>query len=124
MNSFIKKFLFISVFVNIYSSLVMAEETINITSQNYAYRINDKDNPDIFLKRGLTYSFKIDAVGHPMWIKFKSISGELTTYNQGIEKNGIDRGVITFTVPLDAPDNLTYSCQYHLVMQGNINIIK
>lgn len=123
MYSFIKKFLTIIVFVNIYSSQVNAEETINITSQNYAYRINDKDNPDIFLKRGLTYNFKINAVGHPMWIKFTSTSGDQYVYTQGIEKNGTDRGVITFTVPQDAPSNLTYNCQYHLVMRGNIIIV-
>jgi hypothetical protein len=65
-------------------------------------------NPVIRLFRGQTYNFDIDAVGHPFNIKTTRTSGDLDRYNKGISANGVEKGTITFEVPLDAPDVLFY----------------
>lgn len=65
-------------------------------------------NPVIRLFRGQTYNFDIDAVGHPFIIKTTRTSGDLDRYNKGVSSNGIEKGTITFEVPLDAPDVLFY----------------
>ena len=88
-----------------------------------------KDNPAITLYRGNTYKFKIDAVGHPLWIMTEPVSSGKASdgstsilYTKGVTNDGIDKGTITFTVPTDAPDSLFYQCGNHGAMHGVIKI--
>ena len=37
-----------------------------------------------------------------------ALSGESLEYNKGVTNNGIENGILTFTVPYDAPDTLYY----------------
>ena len=94
-----------------------------VTSASPAYSINDKENPAITLKRGVTYTFELKATGHPFWIKTKNSTGVDNAYTNGIPGNGIERGTLTFAVPADAPAILHYNCQVHDMMNGAINII-
>lgn len=89
---------------------------------NAAYLIGSKNNPNIFLERGSTYTFNIDAVGHPFWIKTTFTTGSANAYNTGVTNNGTQFGTITFTVPLDAPAELYYVCEYHSPMQGRFYV--
>jgi len=82
--------------------------------------VNTSGNPDIELQKGQTYNFDINAVGHPFWIKSSGVVGTEAAYNNGVINNGTDSGVLTFTVPQDAPSRLYYNCQYHSSMQGDI----
>lgn len=77
-------------------------------------------NPDLWLQKGLTYHFDVDAVGHPFWIKESGAVGTTHQYNDNVTNNGTQSGIITFTVPQNAPPRLYYNCQYHPAMSGNI----
>lgn len=87
-----------------------------------AYTIAGTDNPSLTLVKGLTYYFDVSATGHPFWIKTAPNTGTGDAYNSGITNNGITSGIVTFTVPFDAPNTLYYICQYHGTMNGTINV--
>lgn len=113
-------------FVNgllINANFSFAEETIKVSTQDYAYKINEQANPQLTLVRGSTYLFQINAPGHPFWIKTTNSAGLKDAFNSGISNNGIDKGTITFLVPDDAPDQLLYNCQFHVIMNGVINVV-
>ena len=77
------------------------------------------NDPDLYLQRGLTYIFRMDASGHPFFIR-ESAGG--TNYNDGVVNNGAETGDIVFTVPMNAPSTLVYQCSVHGGMVGNIYI--
>jgi hypothetical protein len=87
-----------------------------------AYTINGNSNPAISLTRGFTYYFKVNANGHPFWIKTSQVTGTGNDYSSGVTNNGTPMGTIIFTVPLDAPSVLYYICQFHGSMVGQFNI--
>jgi len=80
-------------------------------------------NPTITLVRGITYTFNVNASGHPFWIKTAQTSGTSNAYNTGVTNNGDDVGIITFTPDVSAPNTLYYICQFHGIMAGTINIV-
>jgi hypothetical protein len=88
-----------------------------------------EQNPTITLYKGNTYKFHVDNLGHPFYIMtepFKSgVAQDGSTsllYTQGIENNGIDSSILTFTVPSNAPAILHYQCGNHNAMNGIIKI--
>ncbi len=85
--------------------------------------LTDSLNPDITLERGKTYAFDVQTPGHPFFIKSVQGIGDGDTYDLGVANNGQTFGVVTFTVPLDAPDTLYYICELHVSMTGELNII-
>ena len=105
-------------------------EAINFNVTNAgasAYIFNSDDlenveNPDLTLKRGQTYTFTVDASGHPFFIKTIQGTSTNNAYNTGVTNNGDQDGIVTFEVPMDAPDTLFYNCQFHAVMTGTITI--
>jgi hypothetical protein len=88
-----------------------------------AYVINSESNPALYLVRGQKYNFSLNASGHPFWIKTAASTGTGDQYNTGVVNNGDDVGLITFEVPLTAPDTLYYICQYHSMMSGQLRIV-
>ena len=86
------------------------------------YVINGQSNPTLSLTEGQTYTFNINASGHPFWIKTNISTGTEYAYNTGVTNNGTDNGTITFVVPVGAP-TLYYNCQFHSSMAGTINIV-
>lgn len=111
-----------SSFLEPYKSLPTVFTVTNNGSGNYV--INGESNPSLQLQRGVTYTFNINAVGHPFWINIVSGIGTGNAYNSGVTNNGTDYGTITFTVPYNVPSTLYYNCQYHSGMAGTINIVK
>ena len=88
-----------------------------------AYIINGEANPTLNLFRGVTYTFNINASGHPFWIQTTTIPyNSSNQYDSGVSGNGTQVGILTFNVPLDAPNTLYYVCQFHSSMNGTINI--
>ena len=75
-------------------------------------------NPAIQLTRGLTYTINVNAPGHPFYIKTNPSTGTGDQYTNGVINNGTDTGTIIFTVPVSAPTNLYYACEFHASMQG------
>ena len=87
-----------------------------------AYRIDGVDNPTLNLIRGQTYTFNVNATGHPFWIKTAPVIGTGSAYDNGVTGNGTQVGTVTWVVPSNAPSLLYYNCQIHSNMSGEINI--
>ena len=122
-KKYVNSTLYILIMALLSVSSVWADEVIQFkTKGEPAYFVNDVQNPEITLKRGMTYQFEMNAPGHPLWIKTNISAGKNDAYTNGIAGNGTDRGKITFVVPADAPAVLFYNCQFHVVMNGKINI--
>lgn len=87
------------------------------------YRSNHdfQNNPSFNLTRGHTYYFDISAAGHPFWITTENSRTPLSPF-PGIENNGTDCSMLSFSVPLDAPEKLYYNCENHDNMSGTIMI--
>lgn len=79
------------------------------------------------LYRGSTYSFVINASGHPFYFTTDdgtnySSNQYFNEYTDGVTGSRTDVGTITFTVPSDAPDTLYYQCGLHSAMRGEMVI--
>ena len=100
----------------------------NNSSSNYVISgpggLSGSNNPDLYLERGKTYQFSVNASGHPFGIQ--TVSGTWTgsdAYTTGITNAGAAVGTITFAVPYSAPERLYYACtSQHSGMVGNIYI--
>ena len=103
---------------------ISSDLTLTVTnSGSGAYVINGASNPSLTLYRGVTYYFSINASGHPFHIQ--TVSGGYSSgnlYTSGVTGAGTQVGTLTFTVPLDAPSNLYYVCQFHSSMNGSFLI--
>jgi hypothetical protein len=84
------------------------------------YSINGSSNPTLFLIKGYTYYFLVNSPGHPFWIKTDAVTGLGNAFPTGVTNNGTDNGTVIFQVPLSAPSNLYYICQFHGTMVGNL----
>jgi len=104
-----------------------ATETVNYRVSNNgitSYLIDQQANPTLTLVRGNTYVFNITLNGvYPFWIKTKQTLGTGNAYNTGVTRNGSSFGLITFTVPQDAPDTLYYNSENQINLGGIINVI-
>ena len=96
----------------------------NITNSGSGQYVIDgvANNPSISLLKGLSYTFTVNANGHPFWIKTSQSTGTGNAYSTGVTNNGTESGVISFDVPSNAPSTLYYICQYHSAMTGTISL--
>jgi hypothetical protein len=99
-------------------------------SNNSAWVFDDGDaNPTLTLFRGTTYKFNVSGSfsksTNRFFIRTEPISGfiEGFDYNDGVINNGDDFGLITFTVPFNAPDELYYVSQNSSQMVGKFVIV-
>ena len=81
------------------------------------------DNPTLYLYRGMTYEFNVNASGHPFYIKTTAGTGTGDQYTDNVTNNGVEVGTLTFEVQMDAPDTLYYQCSVHAAMVGTIVIL-
>ena len=81
------------------------------------------NNPTLYLTRGKTYTFAVNASGHPFHINTVNATGTSNQYTSGITGQGATSGNLVFTVPQNAPSKLYYNCQYHSAMNGTIHIL-
>tara|TARA_A100001011_G_scaffold116395_1_gene122895 strand:- start:4669 stop:11463 length:6795 start_codon:yes stop_codon:yes gene_type:complete len=77
------------------------------------------DNSTIYVARGQTYEFNVNASGHPFQIR-SSDGG--SAYNTGVTNNGAAVGVVKFEVPFAAPAQLFYQCTNHSGMVGILSV--
>lgn len=97
--------------------------TFTVTNNGFiSYTIDGSSNPILSLTRGETYTFQINAPGHPFWIKTTQSTGTANAYNDGVSGNGTESGTLTFVVPATAPATLFYNCQFHASMTGLISV--
>ena len=99
--------------------------TFQVTnSGSGAYLMDGVSNGTITLTRGGTYTFNVNASGHPFYIQTTGNGyNAYNVYSTGVTGAGAQVGTVTFTVPSNAPNTLYYQCQYHSAMYGQINII-
>ena len=86
--------------------------------------LSNANNPDLYLIRGQTYQFIMNASGHGFGIQTSSGTwNNSNAYTTGITNAGAATGTITFQVPYSAPERLYYACtSQHSGMVGNIYI--
>ena len=104
----------------------------NVTNNGSgAYTFSDSasgDNPNIGpLYRGGTYTFTVNASGHPFYLTTDNGTNYSNTtyfgeYTTGVTNSRTDSGTLTFVVPSNAPDTLYYQCGNHSPMRGAITI--
>lgn len=80
-------------------------------------------NPTIFLQRGQGYRFNVNASGFPFQIKRDNLANINNRYDDGVEGNGSQVGIITFKVPYNAPDILFYQASNTATMGGEIRMV-
>ena len=100
----------------------LANNFTAVNSGSTDYLINGVADPALTLYRGRTYTFNLNATGHPFWIKTVAGTGTANAYNDGVTGNGTQVGTLTFAVPASAPNTLYYNCQHHGAMAGTLNI--
>ena len=102
------------------SSAVEYRVTNNATSWSIDY----EPNPTLTLIRGNTYTFNLtQTVPLAFYIKTALSYGTTNLYNTGVFNNGASSGLITFTVPQDAPDTLYYCNDVEFNFRGQFNIV-
>jgi hypothetical protein len=103
------------------------KETVNYRVRNSgisAYVIDFENNPTLTLSRGNTYVFNLNTENaFPFWIKTNPVTGRGEAYSTGVTRNGASVGLVTFTVPQDAPDTLYYIAENQGNMQGVLTIV-
>ena len=113
-------------------TLVAPNVTYGITAVPGAYQFdnvaNDQQNPTLGpLRRGGTYTFNVNATGHPFYLTTDNGSNFAAgsynnEYTAGVTGSRTQNGQLVFTVPANAPDTLYYQCGNHSSMRGQINI--
>jgi hypothetical protein len=97
---------------------------VNSGSSQYAFTgdgfSSSANNPTLYLTRGKTYKFNVNASGHPFQIR---VSSGGSAYNDGVINNGAQVGSVFFTPDMDAPNSLVYQCTNHSGMVGDIVIV-
>ena len=111
-----------------------ARNVFNITAPNQpnAYTFNDPDahwfptaadNPTLYLRRGETYYFVVNASGHPFELRTSNGGSAVTT---GVTNNTTAVGTIIYKVPMSPdfnPVNHVYQCTSHGAMYGSITYV-
>lgn len=90
------------------------------TDTNNVWFPSAEDNPILYLRRGDTYRFDINATGHPFEIR---LSNGGAAYNTGVTNNAAQSGYTYFSVPMSAPSTLYYQCTIHSGMGAVINVV-
>ena len=116
---------------NFDSAKVGARNVFQITAPNAPnhYTFNDpeshwfptaKDDPLLYLRRGETYYFVVNASGHPFEIRDSTNQ----IYNTGVTNNTTAVGTIIWKVPMEASGaGYKYVCTSHGNMNGTIYIV-
>jgi hypothetical protein len=105
------------------SSLCMNRAFTVTAAGTASYLIDSASDPELTLCRGFTYTFNVDAPGHPFLIKTVQGAGNDNQYSTGVTGQGVQDGTLTFAVPESAPDLLYYNCEVHAAMTGAIGIV-
>ena len=110
------------------SNPIISSWSVTASGLNYRFtgpgNLNGTQNhPKLFLVRGQKYEFDLNVSGHPFRIRSAVTNSGGTDYTDGVTTVGdTETGVITFDVPMDAPDVLYYQCNQHPLMVGTIDI--
>ena len=99
------------------------ELTLTVTTSSGKYIIDGSTSPELNFIRGNRYILNINTSGHPFYFQTSGlIYNESLVYTNGVTNSGTQSGTIIFEVPYNAPNELTYVCEYHGNMGNKINI--
>jgi hypothetical protein len=100
-------------------------ENFRVTNNDTSsWNIDFSPNPTLTLVRGNTYVFNLEqSFPWAFYIKTAPSFGTTDIYSPGVFNNGAGGGLITFTVPQDAPDTLYYVNDIEFNLRGQINVI-
>ena len=99
-------------------------DTLNIAAVSGAYEVNSVNNPTLIVRRGQTYTLKLNVAGHPFYLQTTGSGYQSANiYSSGFIGNGQTSGEHQWVVPEDAPDEIYYQCEFHPVMFGKIIVI-
>jgi hypothetical protein len=95
----------------------------SLSTSHIAYVVNGIEGDTITLTHGMTYTFGINAPGHPFYISTGVVggSGFPGEYTTGVTGSRTEFGLLTFTAP-GSPMTLSYDCGVHTYMGGTINV--
>ena len=103
---------------------------ITVSSSGYysnKYYVDSVQTKSLNLKKGFTYYFNVDdssTNSHPLFIGTSSGGGNyINEYSSGITNSRATNGILSFTVPTDAPSTLYYNCGLHSNMGAEISIV-
>ena len=103
---------------------------ITVSSSGYysnKYYVDSVQTKSLNLKKGFTYYFNVDdssTNSHPLFIGTSSGGGNyVNEYSSGITNSRATNGILSFTVPTDAPSTLYYNCGLHSNMGAEISIV-
>ena len=103
---------------------------ITVSSSGYysnKYYVDSVQTKSLNLKKGFTYYFNVDdssTNSHPLFIGTSSGGGNyINEYSSGITNSRATNGILSFTVPTDAPSILYYNCGLHSNMGAEISIV-
>ena len=103
------------------------KETVNFRVTNNdtsSWNIDFSPNPTLTLVRGNTYVFNLSqSFPWAFYIKTELSLGTTNIYSNGVFNNGAAAGLITFTVPQDAPDTLYYCNDLQINLRGQISVV-
>jgi len=118
---------------SIEDGLFGANRNFTVTANGSAHFVLDgRAQPPLTLVRGKTYTFAVDAPGHPFHISEDATGGDLSgIYTDGVSVTNhstqhqfaTDTGTLRFTVPDTAPDTLYYVCANHGGMGAQLTIV-
>ena len=95
-----------------------------VTNNTTSWSIDYESNPTLTLVRGNTYTFNLtQTVPLNFYIKTALSYGTTNIWSEGVFNNGASSGLITFTVPQDAPDTLYYCNDTQFNFRGQFNIV-
>jgi hypothetical protein len=102
-----------------------AASTINVTNQLASAYLFNGSNPNgtITLVRGQTYTFQVNATGHPFHITTAPGLPVQDSTDPGISGNGTASGPVTFAVSSSTVSQLAYQCGVHTAMFGTILVV-
>jgi len=103
----------------------LTQSVTNTGQTAYVFNVSGS-NPSLLLVVGQTYTFLMNASGHPLWIKAVAGNGvgNSSYLTPNLVNNGVDVGTITWTItPNLLGLTLTYDCQYHVAMEGTIQFV-
>jgi hypothetical protein len=95
-----------------------------VTNNTTSWSIDYQSNPTLTLVRGNTYTFNLtQTVPLNFYIKTELSFGTTNIWSEGVNNNGANTGLITFTVPQDAPDTLYYCNDVEFNFRGQFTIV-
>jgi hypothetical protein len=101
-------------------SVAMTTDSMGV----FRWSINGQLSPTLTLTRGQTYTFEIQAPGHPFDIKTAQVTGTADQFVTGVTGEGTTSGTLTFVVPTDpTTPPLFYQCEVHITMTGVIQLV-